>query len=134
MGDPIPGVDVLLGKNPGGQLVATRKTDSKGVATFAKVPPGVYRVQAGSSQARSAAKTFTLKAPSSVRVSVKGSVKAPALVMTIHPSSSEKDKTMQTRTLVNTSRSNIKQGGTMADKGGRNTRQMDLRVRGQTFR
>ena len=110
MSDPVPGIDVKLGRNPGGQLVATSKTDSKGAATFAKVPPGDYRVQAGASQARSAAKTFTLRAPSSVQVSVKGSAKAPDLVMTIHPSDSGKDKSTQTRATISTTRSNIKQG------------------------
>jgi hypothetical protein len=43
-GDPITGVDVKLGKNPGGALVARDKTDAKGQVTFANLPPGDYVV------------------------------------------------------------------------------------------
>lgn len=90
-GDPVPGLDVKVGKNPGGQVVATSQTNSQGVATFTNVPPGDYRVSVAapankairstvriggqaskmaSSLNGSATTTFTLRATSSVQVSV----------------------------------------------------------------
>jgi hypothetical protein len=43
-GEPITGVDVKLGKNPGGALVARGQTDAKGQVTFANLAPGDYVV------------------------------------------------------------------------------------------
>ncbi|MDO9186391.1 MAG: PKD-like domain-containing protein [Bacteroidia bacterium] len=43
-GDPIPGVDVKLGKNPGGSVVATTNTDSSGHFTFSGVADGNYTI------------------------------------------------------------------------------------------
>lgn len=40
-GGPIPGVDVKLGKNPGG-IVASAKTDANGAFQFTNVPAGNY--------------------------------------------------------------------------------------------
>jgi hypothetical protein len=40
-GDPIPGVDVKLGRNPGGQLVAVTETNSSGDYSFSGVPVNV---------------------------------------------------------------------------------------------
>lgn len=37
-GDPIPGIDIKLGRNPGGQLIANTETNSSGVFTFANIP------------------------------------------------------------------------------------------------
>jgi photosystem II stability/assembly factor-like uncharacterized protein len=37
-GDPIPGVDVKLGRNPGGQLIANTQTDATGEYSFDNVP------------------------------------------------------------------------------------------------
>lgn len=37
-GDPIPGLDVKLGKNPGGQIVATTQTDGSGYYFFGDLP------------------------------------------------------------------------------------------------
>jgi photosystem II stability/assembly factor-like uncharacterized protein len=37
-GDPIPGVDVKLGRNPGGQLVVSTQTDANGEYSFDNVP------------------------------------------------------------------------------------------------
>jgi hypothetical protein len=45
-GDPIPGVDVKLGRNPGGQLVTSTQTDSSGTYTFSSVAYGNYVVYA----------------------------------------------------------------------------------------
>lgn len=43
-GDPIPGVDVKLGKNPGGSIVASSKTDNQGNFHFDKLPAGNYEL------------------------------------------------------------------------------------------
>ncbi|MDO9186392.1 MAG: YCF48-related protein [Bacteroidia bacterium] len=43
-GDPIPGVDVKLGKNPGGSIAATANTDSSGHFTFSGVADGNYTI------------------------------------------------------------------------------------------
>ena len=44
-GDPIPGVDVKLGKNPGGSIVASSQTDSQGNFHFDKLPAGNYTLK-----------------------------------------------------------------------------------------
>jgi PKD repeat protein len=44
-GDPIPGVDIKLGRNPGGQLVTNTQTNTAGEYTFSGIPlslPGEY--------------------------------------------------------------------------------------------
>jgi hypothetical protein len=66
--DAIPGVDVKLGKNPGAQGIANSTTNNQGVASFANVPAGSYRVTLPSG----ASKTFTLQKAGSFQVSVKG--------------------------------------------------------------
>jgi hypothetical protein len=66
--DPVPGCDVKLGRNPGGQLAATSTTNNQGVASFANVPAGSYRVTLPSG----ASKNFTLQSAGSVQVLVKG--------------------------------------------------------------
>jgi len=43
-GEPIAGVDVKLGKNPGGSIMATTSTDAAGVYVFAGVPLGNYTI------------------------------------------------------------------------------------------
>ncbi|MDP1746685.1 MAG: PKD-like domain-containing protein [Bacteroidota bacterium] len=42
-GEPIPGVDIYLGKNPGG-IIATTNTDSTGHFTFSEVADGNYTI------------------------------------------------------------------------------------------
>jgi len=42
-GEPIPGVDIYLGKNPGG-IIATTNTDSTGHYTFSEVADGNYTI------------------------------------------------------------------------------------------
>ncbi|MBL7882889.1 MAG: choice-of-anchor L domain-containing protein [Bacteroidia bacterium] len=37
-GDPIPGIDVKLGRNPGGQIISSTQTDASGNYTFLNVP------------------------------------------------------------------------------------------------
>ncbi|MCW3103283.1 MAG: hypothetical protein JWO09_1723 [Bacteroidetes bacterium] len=37
-GDPVPGVDIKLGRNPGGQLVASGQTDASGTYSFDNLP------------------------------------------------------------------------------------------------
>ena len=44
-GEPIPGVDVKLGKNPGRSIVASSKTDSTGAFHFDKLPAGNYELK-----------------------------------------------------------------------------------------
>jgi hypothetical protein len=44
MGEPITGVDVNLGKNPGGSIVASSKTDKQGAFHFDKLPAGNYKL------------------------------------------------------------------------------------------
>ncbi len=44
LGGPIDGVDVKLGKNPGGSIMATTATSSTGIYTFAGVPYGNYTI------------------------------------------------------------------------------------------
>lgn len=45
-GDPVPGVDVKLGRNPGGQLVSSTQTNGGGTYTFAGVPYDSYIIYA----------------------------------------------------------------------------------------
>jgi subtilisin-like proprotein convertase family protein len=45
-GDPIPGVDVKLGRNPGGQLVTNTQTDGNGDYSFAGLAYGNYTIYA----------------------------------------------------------------------------------------
>ena len=44
-GEPIPGIDVKLGKNPPGGIVASSKTDVNGVFHFDKLPAGNYELK-----------------------------------------------------------------------------------------
>jgi hypothetical protein len=44
-GDPIPGVDVSIEQSPGGIIIATRKTNSLGIAKFCDLEPGKYVVK-----------------------------------------------------------------------------------------
>ncbi len=44
IGDPIPGVDVKLGKNPGGQLIASTSTGSNGMYNFTNLVDGNYTI------------------------------------------------------------------------------------------
>jgi PKD repeat protein len=37
-GDPIPGVDIKLGRNPGGQMIASTETDASGNYSFDNIP------------------------------------------------------------------------------------------------
>jgi hypothetical protein len=45
--DPIPGVDVKLGRKPpgGGQIIASGKTNEKGEFDFKNLAPGIYYVE-----------------------------------------------------------------------------------------
>lgn len=51
-GEPIPGVDVNLGKNPGGIVVARTKTDEKGRFVFENLAPGKYLLKVEPKSAR----------------------------------------------------------------------------------
>lgn len=60
-GDPIPGVDVKLGKNPGGSLMATSTTNSSGTYTFSNVAFGNYTIYADiPGYGRDSSYTFTV--------------------------------------------------------------------------
>jgi len=41
-GAPLKGIDIKLGKNPGGTPMYSARTDEDGKFTFPKLPPGVY--------------------------------------------------------------------------------------------
>ena len=43
-GEPIPGIDVKLGKNPSGQQSMTSTTEMNGKFTFAGLDPGSYEI------------------------------------------------------------------------------------------
>lgn len=43
--EPIPGVDVIVRKNPGGIMVGQTTTDAKGEFTLKELPPGSFRVE-----------------------------------------------------------------------------------------
>ncbi|MES2907672.1 MAG: carboxypeptidase-like regulatory domain-containing protein [Pseudomonadota bacterium] len=45
IGEPIPGVDIYLGKNPGGSIVASATTDNQGAFHFNKLPIGNYTLK-----------------------------------------------------------------------------------------
>jgi hypothetical protein len=65
---PIPGVNIIVSKNPSGIMAATSTTNNQGVASFTNLPAGSYRVTLPSG----ASKTFTLQSAGSFQVSVKG--------------------------------------------------------------
>jgi hypothetical protein len=113
---PIPGIDIVVTKDPGGKTLANVRTDSRGVATFTAVPAGNYsvRAQAGANKAicstvrvgaeaprmtpstnGSAVTMVTLRAPSTIQVSVKESYDG------VLGSSKQ---------LINTTHANIKRG------------------------
>lgn len=55
-GDPIPGLDVKLGKNPGG-IIATGKTGADGKFVFDNLAPGKYVVSFAQPQTRAMVST-----------------------------------------------------------------------------
>lgn len=66
-GDPIPGVDVKLGRNPGGQLVTSTQTNSNGEYQFTGVAYGNYTVYADiPGLGRDSSYTFTVDSANSV--------------------------------------------------------------------
>jgi len=66
-GDPVPGVDVKLGRNPGGQLVTGGQTDSNGEYEFMNVPYGNYTVYVDiPGLGRDSSYTFTVDSVNSV--------------------------------------------------------------------
>lgn len=66
-GDPIPGVDVKLGRNPGSQLVTSTQTDSNGEYQFTGVAYGSYTVYADiPGLGRDSSYTFTVDSANSV--------------------------------------------------------------------
>ena len=70
-GAPLKGVDVKLGKNPGGGLAARTTTDASGHFDFGVVPAGSYRVTIA------AAKTSgPTSLPRRVKIEIRGSVGA----------------------------------------------------------
>ena len=44
IGDPVPGIDIKAGHNPGGQMVTNTTTDNNGVYTFTNIDPGNYKI------------------------------------------------------------------------------------------
>ena len=46
IGEPIPGIDIVVKKNPGPIVVRTR-TDAKGAFTIKDLPPGAYTIEIG---------------------------------------------------------------------------------------
>lgn len=66
MGTPLRGIDVKLGKNPGGSAAARATTDAAGNFTLPVVPAGSYTL------------TFDLPKETELEVSVKGVVGGPA--------------------------------------------------------
>ncbi len=44
-GEPIPGIDIKLGKNPGAAAVAQTQTGPTGGFVFDRLAPGSYRIQ-----------------------------------------------------------------------------------------
>lgn len=66
-GDPVPGVDVKLGRNPGGQLVTSGQTDGNGEYEFMNVPYGNYTVYVDiPGLGRDSSYTFTVDSVNSV--------------------------------------------------------------------
>jgi subtilisin-like proprotein convertase family protein len=66
-GDPIPGVDVKLGRNPGGQMVTSGQTDSNGEYEFTNVAFGNYTVYADiPGLGRDSSYTFTVDSANSI--------------------------------------------------------------------
>jgi hypothetical protein len=66
-GDPIPGVDVKLGRNPGGQLVTNGQTNNNGEYEFMNVPYGDYTVYADiPGLGRDSSYTFTVDSVNSI--------------------------------------------------------------------
>jgi subtilisin-like proprotein convertase family protein len=66
-GDPVPGIDVKLGRNPGGSMYANTQSDSNGEYSFSSVPYGDYIVYVDiPGLERSSTYTFTVGTQQSV--------------------------------------------------------------------
>lgn len=61
--DPLPGIDIKLGQNPGG-IIAMASSDDRGQLTFYDLPPGTYTV--------SIADPSKLKGPARLSIVVAG--------------------------------------------------------------
>jgi hypothetical protein len=123
-GDPIPGLDVKLGKNPGGALVTSGTTGQNGEVVFTGLRPGEsFILTLDPAQVEIAIKEQGVKAPSTQSVTLTMTVKRGEV--SVNGVTLEKkeeidirdpkvyievvaDKNGEIRATVNTSRSNIK--------------------------
>jgi hypothetical protein len=123
-GDPIPGIDVKLGRNPGGALVTTGTTGQNGEVVFTGFKPGEsFILSFDQQQLEIAIKEQGVKAPSTQSVTITLTVKRGKV--TVNGTTLDKkeeidlsdpkvyievkaDDNGQVRATVNTTRSNIK--------------------------
>ncbi len=71
-GDPVPGLDVKLGKPPGGQLIAQTTSGANGSFEFSGIPAGSYLLTATSTGAVPACVTLAAADPTSVQITGSG--------------------------------------------------------------
>jgi hypothetical protein len=123
-GDPIPGLDVKLGKNPGGSLITTQSTGQNGEVTFTGLKAGEsYLLSFDQRQLEFAIKEQGVKAPSTLSFSITMTVKHGEVSVNGKKLDKKEefditdpkifievtaDKNGEIRATINTSRSNIK--------------------------
>jgi hypothetical protein len=103
-GDPIPGVDVGVGKNPGGSItIRNGTTDTKGIFTFSTLEAGSYQITVSAGEVQKAIATAN-------RLHPRKDGKPNSVVITIQPSATitvNGQRIMSTAIPLSSSKNNV---------------------------